>query len=340
MKDMPNLDLLRSIAVVLVVVEHTLLAMQVFRIGSWKVAWLGVVGVFMFFVHTSLVLMWSLERNPYVLGFYIRRIFRIYPLAIAVLLMVVLFRIPALKDPAGHTFFVMPHARSLVENLLLIQNLHGGENIWGVMWSLPYEVEMYLLLPFLYFFVRRNLFLWPMLLLWAATVDYTISAFHPHGDSFLTFLMTIPYFLAGVIAYILFSRLKPRLPWFGLPLAIAVILFCFMPRPSWTGGWILTLALGFILPTFKQVQTRWIMSSSYAIAKYSYGIYLVHPISILIAVNLMQGFNLVWRLSALVLSLALMAVAAHKLVEAPMIRLGSKLANRLEGRLNSPSVIV
>jgi len=337
---MPNLDLLRSIAVVLVVAEHTLLAMQIFWIGSWKIAWLGVVGVFMFFVHTSLVLMWSLERNPYVLGFYIRRIFRIYPLAIVILLTVVIFRIPALKDPAGHTFFIMPHARSLVENLLLIQNLHGGENIWGVMWSLPYEVEMYLLLPFLFFFVRRNLFLWPMLLLWMATIDYTISAFHPHGDSFLTFLMTIPYFLAGVLAYILFSKVTPRLPWFGLPIAIAGILLCFMPRPSWTGGWILTMALGLALPNFKQVKTKWIVSSSHILAKYSYGIYLVHPISILIAVNLLQGFNRVWRLSALVFSLALMAFVAHELVEKPMILLGSKLAKRLESRHKQPALLV
>ena len=338
MKDMPNLDLLRSIAVTLVVIEHTLLAMQIFWIGSWKIAWLGVVGVFMFFVHTSLVLMWSLERNPYVLGFYLRRIFRIYPLAIVILLMVVLFHVPALKDPAGHTFFVMPATRSLIENLLLVQNLHGGENIWGVMWSLPYEVEMYLLLPFLFFFVRRNLFLWPMLLLWAATMDYTITAFHPHGDGFLTFLMTIPYFLAGVVAYILFSRIKPRLPWFGMPIAIGVILFCFMPRPSWTGGWILTMALAWILPNFKQVQTKWIISAAHTVAKYSYGIYLVHPISILIAVNLMQGFHLVWRLFALLASLALMAFAAHKLVEGPMVRVGSKLVHRLEARSSQPAV--
>lgn len=164
MKEMPNLDLLRSIAVSLVVVEHTLIAMHYHWIGSWNIAWLGVVGVFIFFVHTSLVLMWSLDRHPHVMGFYVRRIFRIYPLAIVILLTSVIFRIPSLKDAGGHTFFAMPHLRALVENLLLIQDIHGGQSIWGVMWSLPFEVQMYFLLPFLFFFVRKNFFCgqsWP-----------------------------------------------------------------------------------------------------------------------------------------------------------------------------------
>lgn len=48
MKSKPNLDMLRSIAVLLVVVEHILLAMRIHWIGSWNIAWIGVVGVFMF----------------------------------------------------------------------------------------------------------------------------------------------------------------------------------------------------------------------------------------------------------------------------------------------------
>ena len=46
----------------------------------------------MFFVHTALVLMWSLDRRPHILDFYIRRIFRIYPLAIFAVLCALLVR--------------------------------------------------------------------------------------------------------------------------------------------------------------------------------------------------------------------------------------------------------
>jgi peptidoglycan/LPS O-acetylase OafA/YrhL len=140
---MPNLDLLRSIAVLLVAVEHTLIAMRILWISSWNIAWVGVAGVFMFFVHTSLVLMWSFERNPQVLNFYIRRIFRIYPLAIAAILAIVIFRIPLLQNPQGDTFFKQPPIMNIVSNMLLMQNLGWRGNILGVMWSLPLEVDMY-----------------------------------------------------------------------------------------------------------------------------------------------------------------------------------------------------
>ena len=133
MKDMPNLDLVRSIAVLLVVVEHLLLYAGIFRLGYWQVAWMGFLGVYIFFVHTCLVLMWSLERNSDVLGFYVRRFFRIYPLAVFTVLITVLFRIPIsvnvhhLPDPQAPFFFTMPDARSLIEHLLLVQNLDAGQ---------------------------------------------------------------------------------------------------------------------------------------------------------------------------------------------------------------------
>ena len=57
MQDLPNLDLLRSMAVLSVVVEHTLLGYGVQQLGPWPVEWIGVVGVFLFFVHTATVLM-------------------------------------------------------------------------------------------------------------------------------------------------------------------------------------------------------------------------------------------------------------------------------------------
>lgn len=131
MKDTPNLDLLRSIAVLLVVVEHILLAMRFEWNQRFNIPWMGVVGVFIFFVYTSLVLMWSLERKPNILDFYIRRIFRIYPLAIAAILTVVAFRHPTMHDIYGGTYFAMPTMRNLLSNLLLVQTSRGMETFLG-----------------------------------------------------------------------------------------------------------------------------------------------------------------------------------------------------------------
>jgi peptidoglycan/LPS O-acetylase OafA/YrhL len=329
MKSKPNLDMLRSIAVLLVVVEHILLAMRIHWIGSWNIAWIGVVGVFMFFVHTSLVLMWSLERKPDTLDFYIRRIFRIYPLAIAAVLAIVLFHIPTMQNISGDTYFPLLVPKNVLSNLLLVQNMIWPGNILGVMWTLPLEVDLYFLLPFLFFFTRRNFSVWPLLALWIATAVYDRSTFLPDNN---TFAVCIPYFLSGVIAYVLFSKLKPRLPAFLMPLLIAVLLCCFMMQPSWRNGWWLTLALGLALPLFRPLRAKWLVQASHYVARYSYGIYLAHPFCIVIGLNLLHRFNLAIRIGAIFGSLALIVIPAYHLLEKPMIDLGARIAARVEQR--------
>jgi peptidoglycan/LPS O-acetylase OafA/YrhL len=149
MKELPNLDFVRSMAVLSVVFEHILIAHGVYWLGRIEVQWIGVVGVFVFFVHTALVLMWSLERRPHTLDFYIRRVFRIYPLAIAAIVVALLFHAPV-GGTADTYFQAGPRTfRDVIPNLLLIQNLITAPHVVSVMWSLPLEVEMYVLLPML-----------------------------------------------------------------------------------------------------------------------------------------------------------------------------------------------
>lgn len=320
-----NLDMLRSIAVMLVVLDHTLLAMHIRWIGAWEVQWLGIVGVFMFFVHTSLVLMWSLERRPYATDFYVRRFFRIYPLAIAAILVTVIFHIPTMHNLDGDTYFVLPSIRNVLSNLMIVQNIAWRGNILGVMWTLPLEVDMYFLLPFLFFFVRQSSRLWPLVFLWLATTAYDRATFQSDDN---TFVFCIPYFLSGVIAYALYSRLRPRVGAFLLPLLILALLCGFMTAPSFRHGWWLTLALGAALPLFRPLRTKWLARACHHVAKYSYGIYLAHPFSIAIGITFLQGHGLFIRLGAIVITMALFVIPAYHFLEKPMIDLGSRLAAR------------
>lgn len=326
-EEMPNLDLLRSIAVLLVVVEHTLLTLHIYRIAYWNIAWLGVVGVFMFFVHTSLVLMWSMDRKPSVPGFYIRRFFRIYPLSVAVILLTVLFHIPTIQTPLGDTYFQTHGPGNVIANMLLVQNLVRPGNIIGVMWTLPLEVDMYFLLPFLYFFLKKNFSVWPLLALWAAVSVYCKATFPPDNT---TFLVCVPYFLPGVMAYVLFAKVRGRLPAFLLPLLIFGLLAAFMIRPSWRNGWLLTLALGVMLPFFRQIRMKWLIRSAHEVAQYSYGIYLVHSFAIALGVVYLHAYNLAVQLTVVVASLAVMSIASHKLLEKPFMKLGARIARRFE----------
>src|SRR5438045_2701232 len=94
----PNLDILRSIAVLSVFLAHALQVVAGCKPHEYlaygiDTSSLGRIGVLIFFVHTSLVLLRSLERTGANLSgwsliryFYVRRAFRIYPLSSCLIL--------------------------------------------------------------------------------------------------------------------------------------------------------------------------------------------------------------------------------------------------------------
>ena len=141
-----NLDLLRAVAVLCVLADHVAIAAT--PPGNIEWGWVGRAGVLIFFVHTALVLMGSLERSGgtrvvWLGQFYLRRAFRIYSLAIAAILFVIVLRIPVHTPHAGMAApFIAPDRSTLAANLLLIQNLVGKRDIIGVLWTLPIEVQM------------------------------------------------------------------------------------------------------------------------------------------------------------------------------------------------------
>jgi peptidoglycan/LPS O-acetylase OafA/YrhL len=93
-----NLDFLRASAVSFVLSAHLLAFHN--RLAGFS-HHLGLYGVLLFFIHTSLVLLDSLRRQAektrdkgLFAGFVTRRVFRIYPASIAVVATVWLFRLP------------------------------------------------------------------------------------------------------------------------------------------------------------------------------------------------------------------------------------------------------
>ncbi len=95
-------------------------------------------------------------------NFYIRRFFRIYPLSVAAVLAAVALHLHA--NGRGIAFDPRPSALELAANLLLVQNLTYSDSIIGPLWSLPLEIQMYLVLPFLFLWRKRSL--WTLVPLW------------------------------------------------------------------------------------------------------------------------------------------------------------------------------
>ncbi len=338
----PNLDFLRSFAVLCVVARH-LLAMCEVPARAWlQPQALGIFGVLIFFVHTSLVLMLSLQREQrrrpvsharLYGGFLIRRVFRIYPLSAVAVLVVYFFIIP-LGDPNAPRAGIIAAAdpRMLWSNLFLVQDLVGVASMLGPLWSLPAEVQMYLLLPALYFLgrargVRAIAFgAWPIAVViavvtWKLNLPLTVGRY-------------APCFVAGVLCYFLLPRSR-RLPFWMFPLTLVAGLGVYMIVYARIGlqaglGIVATLALALLVTRFARMGDGWLKPISHTVAKYSYGIYLFHTPCIWLAFGKLKFLGPAGSMLAMVVLVAASATLAYHAVEAPMIRLGKILASTLE----------
>jgi peptidoglycan/LPS O-acetylase OafA/YrhL len=235
----------------------------------------------------------------------------------------------------GKDFFEFHHISILnfIAAAGLVYNLAPGHlaftPIVNVVWTLPLEVDMYLLLPGIFAFVYRVLAVWPILTLWLLACLVVMSAGAGGG---LTFLSAIPCFLPGVIAYVGYRRTRPSLsPWL-LPGCLFAATFCLLLRPSVPACWIFCLALGSALPLFRPFQRSFFTRASHAVAKYSYGIYLAHPFGLLLGCYLLRTHAITLQLLVAALTTGIAAVVSYHLLEAPMIRVGARTAANLETR--------
>jgi len=330
-KDLPNLDLLRSVAVLTVLAAHVYGALSARHYGPFY----GAFGVGLFFVHTALVLMWSLERRPQVLDFYVRRVARIYPLAMVIVLIAVAThaKVNSFHDDGAFFLYSAPTLKQVLSHLLLVQNFFSGNFIVYPMWSLPLEMQMYVLLPAIFFFLRKNMAVWPLLLFWALAAAFAHKAFGPDD---INLAVAAPYFLPGLMAYVGFSRWKPLLPGWSFVAALAVLLWLGGHAGNWQRAWWPCLALGLVLPLFRQLQQGVLTKVCWQIARYSYGIYLTHPFALLLAFYVCRDFARPMQFAVLLASLAAFSVAAYHLIEAPGMRVGAKIAGAAARRFKMP----
>jgi peptidoglycan/LPS O-acetylase OafA/YrhL len=339
--DLPNMDFMRAVAVLLVLFGHLTYFLGLTDWGPLRIIFAGIMGVQIFFVHTCFVLMLSLERQwknqtaAELFGsFMVRRIFRIYPLSIFVICLVVAFRLPLAELHSGQ-FVAMPlHPAVVVSNLLLVQS--PRDSILGPTWSLPYEVAMYLFLPWLFLLLYPNKLCWRLAVGWLFSVLAGLALLAYIGGDGNKFLLYVPCFLPGVIAYQLQRTPRRQLPaivWPGVVIGV-VLLYLWtqnLARNSWIGGWIACLALGASAPFFSQISAPWLTESSRLIAKYSYGVYLTHFFCIwLMFDRLHYVLPRAARLPMFAVLVVSLPVALYHFLEEPLIQLGKRVAKKLE----------
>jgi peptidoglycan/LPS O-acetylase OafA/YrhL len=342
-RELPNLDALRTFAVLLVFffhlasVTHGLIGKPMVILGvDWEPV--GRAGVLLFFVHTSFVLMQSIARSKSSIGaFYARRAFRIYPLSIICVLGVLAFRIPVMPLLE----FSWPGWRMVAANLLLAQNISGYASVTPPLWSLPYEVQMYLALPFIFKAIthaRRGIHIAVALCVFALIAALGANTI-PHGN----LLYYGPCFMGGVLGFSVFRGGRISRGYIP-PLAGASLLIFFtaafiiamdvLSVPTWglsktqpILSCIMCSSVGLLIPFWKQSESRLANVLFKTVAKYSYGIYLTHLSVMWFCFVKLAAPTSVRCIVFLVLSTTLPALCYH-LVEDPMMRLGKRITHR------------
>jgi peptidoglycan/LPS O-acetylase OafA/YrhL len=322
-----NLDLLRSFAVLCVVAFHLLLVFFGAQHVPLKLDYLGHWGVLIFFVHTSLVLMASLERQARsgrasYGDFLIRRCFRILPLSMLVVLAIAVLRLPVGHLRDGHFVAVSFAPRNVLQNLLLVQNVGDAESLEAPLWSLPYEMQMYLLLPVLFWLVVRARSQIVVLGMWAAVALLALARRHGTEVDLVDYA---PCFLAGVAAYAVSRRQRPYLAAVLWPVTIAFATAFYLRRPEVRDGWLCCLLVGVAAVQMRELPDGWWRQVCKLIARYSYGIYLTHFIFLWLAFDALSGAPWLVQAAVFIATTALVPVALYHGVEAPMIRLGRRL---------------
>jgi peptidoglycan/LPS O-acetylase OafA/YrhL len=334
-----NLDLLRAIAVTAVLIDHILLYL-LHRVydgpNPFTALRLGRLGVLIFFVHTFFVLVKSMERDEGItkstqtIRFYVRRAFRIYPLVWLAVATACIAHIPA-----GPTIpYVFLGIRGILANCLLIQNVLLVPSAIGPLWSLPYEIQMYLVLPLLFWCLVSNYRgLWLgvfysgicILVLWGPQMGL-------HGTFLLEYA---PCFLAGGIAFVLEKHAHQFLPGYVWPVGILVAGAGFLAVPLGTesfyriSSWVACLAIGVLFPFCADIRQRSVVIVSHWVAKYSFGIYIVHVPVMWLVCLVVPGWNPVAKILAVVPITAFLSFALYHALEEPCINLGKKLAMRI-----------
>jgi len=336
MREFHNLDFLRATAVLLVLIDHTTKTFGHATFLRADIDWLGRFGVLLFFVHTSCVLMMSLGRlratslaGPSLYAaFYARRFFRFYPLSAVCVALVTTLAIPCALIQDGVFKLFRPTLFQFMSNLLLVQNLTAGTpDVLSVLWSLPIEVQMYFVLPFIFTSLPlRGRLRW-LIVLWLGSIG--LAVLQPHIDWRLNLARFFPCFVPGVIAYVGFADWRQEFAGAWFPVFLVALTCLFMLVPGWRAGWFFCLGMGIMLPLFRELTNGFLNRATHEIAKYSYGLYLTHVVCLWLAFVRLSFLPLYMRWIVFIGSILVASVAGYHLIEHPMIRVGTRVADNL-----------
>lgn len=180
----PTLDILRGLAISLVVFYHNFGSVSLFRFG-----WMG---VDLFFVLSGFlitdILLETRETKSYFRNFYIRRVLRIFPLYYLVLFLFFTLSPALFKQQGANTVFSYYQTNSTwywtyLQNWLMVKKGPAPVPFLSHFWSLAIEEQFYLFWPFMIFFVKKTTMIKKIILgliVLAIITRLTVWIMYPH----------------------------------------------------------------------------------------------------------------------------------------------------------------
>ncbi|MEO7213495.1 acyltransferase [Mucilaginibacter sp.] len=355
-----HIDLLRGVAVILVVITHVALTdLNISEVSRSRLIF-GQIGVQLFFFLSAYTLCRSMNvrrEQSYIRNFYIRRLFRIAPLYYTgIVLYFLLAHIPALNlgGPLSKAEVYTPG--NILLNVSFLHSFVPGayNSIVPGGWSIGTEMLFYLMFPaiFLLYSKINNtslLYLIPVLafilanIYMVATYQVVEGAVFTDHFYFAFILNQLPVFALG-ISYFFLERSAPLKisPLISLAAFLSLFGVAFLLSRKLAHNINLTIfiagiSFGFLFNFFKNANVN--LPLLHRIGQLSFSIYIFHflfayplayKISTMISGHLNASTVLVINF---VVSLSLSAVVAmlsEKYIEKPGINLGKKLIKSME----------
>lgn len=292
-----------------------------------------------FFVVSGYLIAGSYERTRGLGPFYVRRVFRLYPMYACIVLIQAAIMLMLL--PGGP--FSEPQAtmRYLGANLLfanflqydiggVLHSLHNP-GINPSLWTLKIEISFYLIVPLVYVATRR--WGWGVLLaIFAASVGYELVALHMGDDRFAKQLPgQMQFFVVGMALYMYGERLRVS-AWVSV--LVTVLFFVAWTWLSPITAGLRPLIVGAFVFCFALCTPVLRMHSDM-----SYSVYLVHGPLIQTLILLGLFHDTLPFLVIVVCCVLALAYVAERLVERPGNEFGRRLSRRMIRRTPAiPSV--
>jgi peptidoglycan/LPS O-acetylase OafA/YrhL len=330
----PTLDGWRGIAILLVLFDHT---MNVFR-GYGSSPWVqtGQHGVTLFFVLSGFLITSSLLNGPIDLrSFYIRRIFRLMPVAWAYLGLLLLLNL--------RVHIVSKSA--VLASLFFYRNFDPapfGADTWHF-WSLSLEEQFYLVWPIVLLLAGARRCRWIVVAAISACALYRFAFWSHYNREFFNCQTQVraDALLVGCLMALCLRDPKLRSHiqrWSGilaLP-ALGVFLYCIskftlLPPLAESVSIVLLLTASVLHPRWpvaEPLNWRWLSK----LGVISYSIYVWQELFMLVS----RGEGNLARVLLLGIVLPLIVLCSYLYLERPLTRLGHTLSDRLISRTIVP----